>query len=112
MLEDGTTYRVFINLPKLEYFVPSEHYTFVKILSLTEVQEYCHQLFFDWHLTAIDHLQRQPLFTQHLLDIKNKTECGINIRHGKSGTKFDLWGIEKRNQRFSNKREENKRKKA
>jgi len=101
-----------IYLPKLEYFVPCLNYCLIKSLSLLEFQEHSHQLFYDWNLLAIEQLQKQPLFNQHLIDIQNKQQCGINIRYGKSGDRFDIWNIEKRNQRFSTKRLQKKKEQA
>lgn len=49
-------------MPKIEYTVQSQNFTFVKTLSLSEVQEFVKINFFDWHLLALENLESQPKF--------------------------------------------------
>ena len=72
-------------MPKIEYSVPSENFTFIKTLSLADVQEYLQVGFFDWHMIALKQLENQTKFRQHLLDITNKINCGFNIKSNKYG---------------------------
>jgi hypothetical protein len=88
MTENNIQYKVIISMPKIEYSVQSENFTFIKTLSLFEVQEYLSVAFMDWHAIALKQLEFQPKFNQHLLDITNKINCGFNIksnRYGKTG---------------------------
>ena len=91
-------------MPRIEYTVPSQNFTFVKTLSLAEIQEYIKINFFEWHTLALENLESQPKFRQQLLDITNKINCGFNIksnRYGRSGQISEPQSMAIRNNRMS-----------
>ena len=91
-------------MPKIEYTLQSENFTFIKTLSIQDVQQFLQANFFDWHLMALETLEQQDKFKQHLLDITNKINCGFNIksnRYGKTGQMSEPQPLDIRNNRLS-----------
>ena len=52
-MANNKDYKVIVTLPRIEYSIPSENFTFIKVLSLPEATEYTSCYFADWHNIAI-----------------------------------------------------------
>lgn len=69
MLPDGTSFKVIITPPTLEYTVECHNIVFVKFLSFDEIEQLTKNLYVEWQQTALQMLQQNKKFSDLLLDI-------------------------------------------
>lgn len=62
LLSDNRDFKVIISMPRIEYRIDCENFTFIKTLSPSNIQDYQKSLFQGWHLTAIQQLMSYEKF--------------------------------------------------
>lgn len=62
MMPDSRDYKAIISMPKIEYRIDCNNFTFIKTLSIANIQEYQRALFQGWHLIAIQQLMSYEKF--------------------------------------------------
>ena len=53
LLPDGRDFKVIISMPRIEYRLDCDNFTFIKTLSWVNIQEYKKAFFQNWHMIVI-----------------------------------------------------------
>ena len=77
LLQDGRDFKIIISMPRIEYRLDCDNFTFIKTLSWANIQEYQKVLFQNWHMIVIKQLMSYEKFHKQILEVSFRQDIGL-----------------------------------